>query len=120
MSQQTFPGMGKPDVGGMLQRRMNARLQPGAAQKACDDGLFSEAARGVVQVDLKERTDMKPRYRFSLVCPQCKRTSETTCEWSDLHANERGEPVPSVNCGDCLMERVEVVGMKVTRVEVMP
>jgi hypothetical protein len=42
----------------MLQRRMNARLQPGAAQKGLDVGLFSEEARGVVQADLKERTDI--------------------------------------------------------------
>jgi hypothetical protein len=56
--QQTFPGMERPDVAGMLQRRMNARLQPGAAQKALDVGLFSEQARGVTQADLSERKDV--------------------------------------------------------------
>lgn len=56
-----LPGMGRPDIGGMLQRRMNARLQPDTAQKACDVGLFGEEARGVVQTDLKERTDEAAR-----------------------------------------------------------
>jgi len=51
-------------------------------------------------------------YRFDLVCPRCGKTS---------YAAQVGQrsPPPRVSCGDCLMDRVEVVEMKVVRVEVL-
>ena len=49
------------------------------------------------------------RYRFHLVCPGCGRDGETVAE--------HRIPPPRVNCGDCLMERVEVVELKVVSVE---
>lgn len=48
-------------------------------------------------------------YKFHLVCPKCNKTSETT--------QNHKFPEPSVSCGDCLMDHVEVVGMTVTCVE---
>lgn len=100
-----MPGMGRPDVAGMLQRRMNASLKPGQAQKGTD-GL---ALFGDQQLDL---ADTKPRrYRFYLSCPGCGAGSETECD--------QREPAPVVNCGDCLMDRTEIVAFKVVGVEVL-
>lgn len=50
-------------------------------------------------------------YRFHLVCPQCGKQSETTAE--------RKIPPPRLSCGDCLIERVEVVEFKIVRVDVV-
>ncbi len=47
-------------------------------------------------------------YRFDLVCPGCGKQSETTAD--------HRIPQPRVNCGDCLMDRVEVVEFKVVKV----
>jgi hypothetical protein len=47
-------------------------------------------------------------YRFDLVCPCCGKRSETT-------SNDR-IPSPRVKCGDCLMDRCEVVEFKVLTV----
>lgn len=49
-------------------------------------------------------------YRFNLVCPACGQTSETVAD--------RRVPPPRVNCGECLMERVDIVEYKVVRVDV--
>jgi hypothetical protein len=46
----SIPGTG-PDVGGMLQRKADARLQPRKPQVGCDIGLFSDDA---AQLDLIE------------------------------------------------------------------
>ena len=48
-------------------------------------------------------------YRFTVECPGCGKTSDLV--------NEHRVPGPSVSCGDCLMDRVEVVHMKVVKVE---
>lgn len=48
-------------------------------------------------------------YRFHLVCPSCGKTN------SD-QVRDNLEP-PTVSCGDCLMDRVEMVRMTVDRVE---
>jgi transcription elongation factor Elf1 len=48
-------------------------------------------------------------YHFYLVCPRCNKTSETDAD--------KKIPHPSVNCGDCLMDHVEMVEMKVLAVE---
>src|SRR5262245_17924145 len=53
----------------------------------------------------------KAMYRFHLVCPKCGKVSETI---QDKHV-----PQPHVNCGNCLMGRVEVVEMKVVAVDNM-
>jgi hypothetical protein len=50
IGQTSIPGTG-PDVGGMLQRKADARLQPRKPQQACDIGLFSDDA---AQLDLVE------------------------------------------------------------------
>ena len=47
------------------------------------------------------------RYRFELECPVCNKKSETTSDRLQQ---------PRVKCGDCLMERVEVVEMTVLKV----
>jgi hypothetical protein len=48
-------------------------------------------------------------YKFILICPRCEKMSETT-------GSERWRN-PRVNCGDCLMEAIEVVELKVVKVE---
>lgn len=48
-------------------------------------------------------------YRFYLVCPKCGKPSETVAEVR--------VPQPRVSCGDCLMDSVEIIEMKVVRVE---
>ena len=53
-------------------------------------------------------TDQTYTFRFDLVCPRCNRTSQMT--------QERRVPAPTVNCGDCLMDDVEVVEFKVVTV----
>jgi hypothetical protein len=100
-----MPGMGRPDIGGMLQRRMNARLRPAVPQKGSDVGLFADR-----QLDLADTP--KPRYRIALNCPSCGKTSEMVKDWGD------GTP-PAVNCGDCLMNKVEIVEMTVTGIEAL-
>lgn len=52
------------------------------------------------------------RFHFNLVCPRCGKVSETTAEFR--------APSPHVNCGDCLMDDVEVVEFKVVRVTEIP
>jgi hypothetical protein len=48
-------------------------------------------------------------YRFELVCPTCgKRTSLVA---------EEVFPQPRVSCGDCLMDRVEVVDLQIVKVK---
>lgn len=49
------------------------------------------------------------RYRFTLVCPRCGKLSETV--------QDHRVPGPHVNCGDCLMEAVEVIELKVVNVK---
>jgi hypothetical protein len=41
-------------------------------------------------------------WRYRLKCPRCGKTTRLT-----------GETSPTVKCGDCLMERIEVVDMQV-------
>lgn len=47
-------------------------------------------------------------YRFHLVCPKCNKVSETS--------QDHRVPEPHVSCGDCLMDHVEVVQLKVVKV----
>ena len=47
-------------------------------------------------------------YRLHLFCPKCNKESE--------HIG-MVDPAPKINCGDCLIERVEVVEMKVYAAE---
>lgn len=47
-------------------------------------------------------------YRIQLVCPRCGKTSETIGLMI---------PKPRVKCGDCLMDRVEVVEMLIEAAE---
>ena len=49
-------------------------------------------------------------YLFDLVCPRCGKESKTT--------TEKKAPPPVVNCGDCLMDDVEIVEFKIVRVVV--
>mgnify|MGYP000199119522 CR=1 FL=1 len=48
-------------------------------------------------------------YRFHLACPDCNRTT-------DLVREER-VPAPDVKCGECLMDQIEVVAIKVVKIE---
>ena len=48
------------------------------------------------------------RYVFELKCPRCKRDSEITFT--------KHEPLPVVNCGECLFNDVEVVELTVVRI----
>lgn len=54
------------------------------------------------------RNDATMRYHFDLVCPRCDKASTTVAA--------KRIPPPHVNCGDCLMDRVEIIEMKVVRV----
>jgi len=47
-------------------------------------------------------------YRIDVVCPKCSKTSQIVGYMI---------PPPKVNCGDCLMERTEVVEMKIVAAE---
>jgi hypothetical protein len=49
------------------------------------------------------------KFHFILVCPNCSKVSE--------HVSDKRVPSPKVNCGECLMDRVEVVEFKVVKVE---
>jgi uncharacterized Zn finger protein len=49
------------------------------------------------------------KYRFHLICPECGKDSETIAAYRI--------PQPRVNCGDCLMGRVEIVELKIVKVE---
>jgi hypothetical protein len=49
MPQNVIPGIGRRDVGAMLQRQADAPLKPRAAQKPADVGLFGD---GHLQTDL--------------------------------------------------------------------
>jgi hypothetical protein len=51
------------------------------------------------------QTPNPTKYHFHLVCPRCGKTSE--------HVSDQRIPSSKVNCGDCLMEAVEIVQMKV-------
>jgi hypothetical protein len=55
---------------------------------------------------------MTRRYRFELVCPRCGKIGKTI--------SDKRIPPPTVNCGDCLMERAEIVAFKVIRAEERP
>jgi hypothetical protein len=48
-------------------------------------------------------------YLYDLICPRCGRESM-------IHTESRDEAPPPVKCGECLMEHVEVVEMKIVRV----
>jgi transcription elongation factor Elf1 len=48
------------------------------------------------------------QYRWKLECPRCGKASETV--------TDTFEPLPVVNCGDCLMDDVEVVKFKTVSV----
>jgi len=47
------------------------------------------------------------RYHFDLICPRCGKQSETD--------GTKKVPPPIVNCGDCLMDDVQIIEMKVVR-----
>jgi ribosomal protein S27AE len=48
-------------------------------------------------------------YRFELTCPTCgKRTSIVA---------EQAFPYPRLSCGECLMDRTEVVDLQIVRVK---
>ena len=49
-------------------------------------------------------------WTFDLVCPRCGKESQI--------ATENNEPPPAVNCGDCLMDDVEVVEFKIVKATV--
>lgn len=50
---------------------------------------------------------LHPKYRFELTCPKCgKRTHAIV---------DKVFPPPKLSCGDCLMDRVEVVDLKIVR-----
>lgn len=48
-------------------------------------------------------------YRFQLVCPRCGKDGVTE--------QDHKVPPPHISCGDCLMDHVEVVEMKVVAVD---
>jgi transcription elongation factor Elf1 len=49
-------------------------------------------------------------YRFHLSCPQCHRKS--------VVVEQSSKTTLALNCGDCLIERVEVVPLKIEKVDV--
>ena len=53
-------------------------------------------------------TDKNVIYRIDVVCPKCSKTSQIVGYMI---------PPPKVNCGDCLMDRTEVVEMKIVAAE---
>jgi hypothetical protein len=88
-----------------------------AAQEANDWDHVPESGREPepeATFSADAESDLQPvGYRFHLVCPICNKESETT--------SDKLVPTPHVNCGDCLMERIEVVEMKVVAVrEIAP
>ena len=53
----------------------------------------------------------KPQYRIQLFCPRCEKIAETV-----------GYLIgpPRMQCGDCLMNHVEIIEMKVLNAEQLP
>jgi hypothetical protein len=49
-------------------------------------------------------------HRFTLVCPVCRKVTEMVRKVTDQ--------MDTVNCGDCLMDRVEIVEMKPIRLSI--
>ena len=49
-------------------------------------------------------------YRYILMCPGCGKTSEA-------EGSKHNPPI--VNCGDCLVDQVEISEMKIVRVDVV-
>ena len=49
-------------------------------------------------------------WTFELVCPRCGKESQSV--------SENNDPPPTVNCGDCLMEAVEIVEFEIVRATV--
>jgi transcription elongation factor Elf1 len=49
-------------------------------------------------------------YTFELKCPRCKKESSIEIDKSTVDA--------PINCGDCLMNDVEIVEMTIVRVEI--
>jgi hypothetical protein len=60
---------------------------------------------------IAQKENRRRYYRFHVICPVCKKTDEVT--------TDHRTPEPKVNCGDCLMDRTEVVPMDVYNVENM-
>lgn len=48
------------------------------------------------------------KYRIHLICPRCDYESEAVAPLI---------PKPRIRCGDCLMERIEIVEMKIVAAE---
>jgi hypothetical protein len=48
------------------------------------------------------------KYRIQLWCPRCDKESEAVAPLI---------PKPRIRCGDCLMDRVEIVEMKIVAAE---
>jgi hypothetical protein len=57
-------------------------------------------------------------YRFHLICPQCNRKSVVVESWRNETKTLPAVPSP-LNCGDCLIERVTVVPLKIEKVDVI-
>jgi hypothetical protein len=60
VGQADMPGC-EPDFAGALQRKAGAPLKPAKAQKACDLGLFGNAAGQLDLVDLMKKPKPQPR-----------------------------------------------------------
>ena len=56
---------------------------------------------------------MPRTYRFDLVCPRCNKSSQAA-------QVDQKTPPPRVSCGDCLMNDVEIVELKIVSVTVEP
>jgi hypothetical protein len=81
-----------------MQLRQSDLEAPTAVGAACAGG----AGKGEVMTEL---------YRFKTECPRCGKTDEMVLE--GRHDNT----VPTVSCGDCLFNDVEMVVLKVTPLE---
>jgi len=52
----------------------------------------------------------KRRYIFDLVCPRCKAENQITLAMAEIDT--------PINCGECLYNDVEIVGMTIIRTTV--
>ena len=100
-----FAAMFKADSGLFQRDRFLNACKPGANVRAVTHFFPScgQATKPRRSLQCVEVVEPKAR-QFDLECPVCGRQSEIACAEAD----------PRVKCGDCLMDRVEVVEMVAT------
>lgn len=89
----------------------SVQLQIRGEKNYATQALTAEEARKLANALLEGAAEVEATtsyFRFSLVCPSCNKSSS--------HIG-RGRANPRINCGECLMNKTEVVELKVVDVK---